>query len=86
MTYNTLGKDGCEDYEGNWGDVPLQYMKTASERQALEQYADPSKNVSAEEMKQMDKQIQKALDNHDIEVVAVMKEVRKMLAEIGGAT
>lgn len=86
VTYNTLGKDGCEDYEGNWGDVPLQYMKTASERQALEQYADPSKNVSAEEMKQMDKQIQKALDNHDIEVVAVMKEVRKMLAEIGGAT
>lgn len=85
VTYSTLGKRGCEDYAGDWGDVPLQYMKAASERQTLDQYADPAKNVSVEEIKQMDKQIQKALDNHDTEVVAVMKEVRKMLAWIGGA-
>ncbi len=85
VTYSTLGKRGCEDYAGDWGDVPLQYMKAASERQTLDQYADPAKNVSVEEIKQMDKQIQKALDNHDTEVVAVMKEVRKMLAGIGGA-
>lgn len=84
VTYSTLGKRGCEDYAGDWGDVPLQYMKAASERQKLDQYADPAKNVSVEEIKQMDKQIQKALDNHDTEVVAVMKEVRKMLAGIGG--
>lgn len=85
VTYSTLGKRGCEDYAGDWGDVPLQYMKAASERQTLEQYADQAKNVSVKEIKQMDKQIQKALDNHDTEVVAVMKEVRKMLAGIGGA-
>lgn len=85
VTYSTLGKRGCEDYAGDLGDVPLQYMKAASVRQTLDQYADPAKNVSVEEIKQMDKQIQKALDNHDTEVVAVMKEVRKMLAGIGGA-
>lgn len=82
VTYNTLGKDGCEDYEGDWGDVPLQYMKASSEKQ-VEEPGVEIKTVS-NELKQVDEQIQKAHDNRDMEVVAVMKEVRKMLAEMGG--
>lgn len=26
-TYEVLGRDGCEDYEGDWGDIPLVYSK-----------------------------------------------------------
>ncbi len=82
VTYNTLGKDGCEDYEGDWGDVPLQYVKASSEKQMGE--PDWQKKTVSDELKQVDEQIQKAHDNRDVEVVAVMKEVRKMLAEMGG--
>ena len=45
-------------------------------RQAME--------VSGEELKQMDEQIEKAQGNHDTEVVAVMREIRKMLIEMEG--
>ena len=83
VTYNTLGKDGCEDYGGDWGDTPLQYVKASSEKQ-MEEPGYQKKPISSEELKQIDEQIQKAHDNRDVEVVAVMKEVRKMLAEMGG--
>lgn len=83
ITYNTLGKDGCEDYEGDWGDTPLQYVKASSEKQ-MEEPGYQKKTISSEELKQVDEQIQKAYANRDVEVVAVMKEVRKMLAEMGG--
>jgi len=33
LTYKVLGKDGCEDYEGDWGDTPLAYSKTLSQGQ-----------------------------------------------------
>ena len=32
-TYKVLGKDGCEDYPGDWGDTPLAYSKTVSQSQ-----------------------------------------------------
>ena len=32
-TYKVLGKDGCEDYPGEWGDTPLAYSKTVSQSQ-----------------------------------------------------
>ena len=83
ITYNTLGKDGCEDYEGDWGDTPLQYVKASSEKQ-MEESNYQKNSISSDELKRIDEQIQKAHDNRDVEVVAVMKEVRKMLAEIGG--
>ena len=50
----------------------------------MEEPAYQKNPISSEKLKQVDEQIQKAHDNHDVEVVAVMKEVRKMLAEIGG--
>lgn len=84
VTYNTLGKDGCEDYEGDWGDVPLQYMKASMETRTDEGSRQVMK-VSDGELKQMDEQIGKAQGNHDTEVVAVMREIRKMLIEMEGA-
>lgn len=32
-TYEVLGKDGCEDYPGEWGNTPLAYSKTISQSQ-----------------------------------------------------
>lgn len=32
-TYEVLGKDGCEDYPGEWGDTPLAYSKTILQSQ-----------------------------------------------------
>lgn len=84
VTYNTLGKDGCEDYEGGWGDVPLQYMKASMETRTEESNRQ-AMGVSDGELKQMDEQIKKAQDNHDTEIVAVMREIRKMLIEMEGA-
>lgn len=102
ITYNVLGKDGCEDYEGDWGDIPLsiqnaQHAAEQDERVSLRtndkkqespqedekqaQKKQPNKPTEYE-MKQLDGQIQKAEDNVNDEVVAVMKEIRKMLAEM----
>lgn len=36
--------------------------------------------------RQLEEQIEKAADNHEDEVVAVMKEVRRLLKEMGGAS
>lgn len=33
LTYKVLGKDGCEDYGGDWGDVPLACSRTLSQGQ-----------------------------------------------------
>lgn len=33
LTYDVLGKDGCEDYEGDWGDIPIAYARTLSQSQ-----------------------------------------------------
>lgn len=32
-TYEVLGKDGCADYDGKWGDVPLAYSRTVTQNQ-----------------------------------------------------
>ncbi len=33
LTYKVIGKYGCEDYEGSWGDTPLAYSKTMPQGQ-----------------------------------------------------
>lgn len=33
LTYEVLGKDGCEDYDGDWGDVPLACSRTLPQGQ-----------------------------------------------------
>lgn len=48
LTYEVLGKDGCEDYDGDWGDIPLAYAKTLSQSQQSDFGAAPLGNLSAQ--------------------------------------
>ena len=77
LTYKTLGKDGCEDYEGEWGDVPIQYART--QQSAMQATMQPtSQPVTEDTLKQLDGKIEQEADE---EVVAVMKQIRKALVE-----
>ncbi len=49
LTYEVLGKDGCEDYDGDWGDIPLAYAKTLSQSQQPDFGAAPLGNLPAQE-------------------------------------
>lgn len=48
LTYEVLGKDGCEDYDGDWGDIPLAYSKTLSQSQQPDFGAVPLGNLPAQ--------------------------------------
>ncbi len=48
LTYEVLGKDGCEDYEGDWGDIPLAYTKTLSQSQQPDFGSAPVGNLPAQ--------------------------------------
>ena len=58
--YKALGETS-DDFEEDWGNIPLAYSKTQSALNGLET------------------QIAKAENNHDDEIVAVMKSVRSLL-------
>ncbi len=49
LTYEVLGKDGCEDYEGDWGDIPLAYTKTFSQNQQTDLAAGLPRNLSTQD-------------------------------------
>lgn len=72
LTYKTLGKEGPEDYDGDWGDIPLQYLKS------MPQQAQPQ-NITDAVMSQVDNQIKKAAS--DDSMLSIMKEIRKALME-----
>lgn len=69
VTYKIMG-ESSENYDGDWGDTPLQYIKTI---------AAPSLPYSAEFGISLTKQIEKAAKANDLEIVAVLKEIRKLL-------
>lgn len=48
LTYEVLGKDGCEDYKGNWGDIPLAYTKTLPQSQQADFGVAPLGNLPAQ--------------------------------------
>ena len=48
LTYEVLGKDGCEDYEGDWGDIPLTYTKTLLQSQQADFGAAPLGNLQTQ--------------------------------------
>lgn len=67
IIYRAYGETS-EDYQGEWGDISLAYLKAQSS------------NIDADQIAaSLQKQISKAAANHDDEIVAVMKEVRKLL-------
>ena len=60
-----------EDYEGDWGNIPLAYQKTSSS-------ATPQ--LTGEELQaKVGEVIMKAETNNEVELVAIMKEVRSLL-------
>lgn len=70
IIYEAYGET-AEDYEGEWGDVPLAYSKTQGGGFDLGQLT-----------MSLQKQIAKAAENHDDAVVAVMKEVKQLLMKM----
>lgn len=68
IIYSALGETS-EDYEGDWGNEPL--ARSQSQQQSPEE--------SAGIAEQLEKQIAKAAAAHDDSVVAVMREVKKLL-------
>lgn len=80
MLYKSIGETS-EDYEGEWGNIPLAMSKGSQQSTAA--HFDSLLNngtVGA----QLEKAIRKAGINHEDEIVSVLKEVRKQLSEMGG--
>lgn len=63
----------AEDYEGDWGDIPLAYNKSQGGGIGL--------NLG-QLTTSLQKQIEKAADQHDDAVVGVMKEVKHLLLKM----
>lgn len=66
ITYK-LFNDPMENYEGDWGDTPLAYSKTQQ----------PSYGGGFDQGNSQ--QVQKSAERDDVELVSVMKEIRKFL-------
>jgi len=77
ITYSLMGEIS-EDYTGDWGDTPLQYLKSVMTPSEIA----PPAGLST----QLTKQIQKAAADNNDAVVAVMKEVRDVLTRLGAVT
>lgn len=71
IIYEAYGEQ-AEDYEGDWGNTPLAYSKTQS---------GGGFDIGQLTMG-LQKQIEKAAVNHDDAVVAVMKEVKRLLVKM----
>lgn len=65
-----------EDYEGDWGNIPLAYSKGSTS--GTDAFGSLFDGVS--------EAIQKAKDNHDDEIVTVLKEIRKYLKQEQGTS
>ena len=74
IAYNAYGRVS-EDYEGDWGNIPIGVNTTPQEATRLD-----IESISAS----LNKQIKKAAASHDDAIVAVMKEVRSLLVKMGG--
>lgn len=75
IAYKIMGETS-EDYPDEWGDIPLQYYKSAPTASS----ADSLSGISAMLMNQIEK-AQSANEDEDA-VVAVMKEVRALLLDM----
>lgn len=69
LTYKIFGET-AEDYPEEWGNTPLAYSKTQG----------GGSDTGGLAMS-LQKQIEKAAENHDDEITAVLKEIRKFLVE-----
>ncbi len=70
LVYEAYGET-AENYQGEWGDIPLAYNKSQNSGIDMGQIT-----------MSLQKQIQKAAENNDDSVVAVMKEVKSLLLKM----
>jgi len=71
LTYKTLGRDVAEPYPEEWGDIPIQLTR-----------AQNTGSVNrAEILEQLEAQIQKAAQKEESDIIPVLKEIRKALAD-----
>ena len=91
LTRSTLGLE-AEEYPNEFnmddiGTVPLSVINTIT---AMKEYGcgtnGDASDIDDIELEQLNKQIQKAMDNKDEEVAAVMKEVKKLILKMDGGT
>ena len=78
IIYEAFGEQ-AEDYEGDWGDTPLAYGKTQGGA------AGAGFDIGGLTLS-LQKQIEKAAGNRDDAVVAVMKEVKRLLLKMDGGS
>jgi len=83
IAYKAMGAKS-EDFEGDWGDIPLEVRKLALGAQAAmgkmpAAITDLPSDEKIDEM--LVQQIQKAVSNRDDEIAVVLKEIRKLLRE-----
>jgi PBSX family phage portal protein len=74
IIYSAYGQVS-EDYEGEWGDIPIAVSQAENGQKTKEE---PELQIDRISLS-LEKQIQKAARNHDDAVVAVMKEVKNLL-------
>ncbi|MCM1530111.1 MAG: phage portal protein [Alistipes sp.] len=74
IIYNAYGRVS-EDYEGDWGNIPIGVNTQPQNASQID---------ISQLTEQLNKQISKAASNSSDEVVAVMKEVRRLLKEMAG--
>jgi len=88
ILYKNLGETS-EDYEGDWGNEPLARTKASQPAPSFQpnpaavnaaQQQAPKEDVG----EQLEKAIEKAVNNHDEDIVTVLKEVKSQLKLIGG--
>ena len=82
LTYKALG-GVAEDYEGDWGNVPLEARKLALSAQAAMGLIDADWAALNDEKleEQLERQIAKAGEWQDGEIATVLKEIRGLLRE-----
>lgn len=68
IAYEAMG-EVSEDYEGDWGNIPLAYSKSQASTTGMD--------IAL----QVGKQIQKSAENNDVEITAVLKEIRALLTK-----
>lgn len=77
IAYSVIGETS-EDYESEWGETPLQYLRSIPVSATTNFAPDTLDELGL----QMTQQIQKAETQNDEAVVAVMKEVRDLLIKM----
>lgn len=83
LTYKVLGKDGCEDYEGDWGDVPLAYTKTTSQGQPAQ---DSGANMVGKPKTGMNEPIGQDMKRQDNQTVVTAGEMQQLDDQIRKAS